>query len=116
MKKLLRVAATAEGGEASPVEKERLLAGNPMQIVRNAFTNERENFFCGVWSSEAGKWTISYTEDEFCYVISGKAIITDVEGQTETVEQGDAFVIPAGFQGTWETIEEVSKFYAIYED
>ena len=32
-----------------------------------------------------------------------------------TVKTGDNFVIPAGFEGTWETIEPASKYYVIFE-
>ena len=28
---------------------------------------------------------------------------------------GAAFVVPAGFEGTWEVIEDCTKFYAIFE-
>lgn len=28
---------------------------------------------------------------------------------------GDQFVIPAGFRGTWETIETCRKIYVIFE-
>jgi len=28
---------------------------------------------------------------------------------------GEGFVVPAGFTGTWEVIEDCTKFYAIFE-
>ena len=28
---------------------------------------------------------------------------------------GAGFVVPAGFEGTWEVLEECTKFYAIFE-
>jgi len=28
---------------------------------------------------------------------------------------GDAFVIPAGFTGTWEVLDDCAKIYAIFE-
>ena len=36
------------------------------------------------------------------------------EGSVE-YEEGDAFVIDAGFRGTWESIGRVTKAYAILE-
>jgi uncharacterized cupin superfamily protein len=113
---LQRLAPNSNGGETSPVDPSKLLAGSPMQTCANMFTNKKENFFCGVWSSQAGKWKISYTEDEFCYLISGQAIVTDSDGVENTLLAGDAFVIPAGFEGSWETIGEAAKFYAVYEE
>lgn len=113
---LLRLPASCDGGETSPVDPKKLLAGQPMQTTHNMFTNKKGNFFCGVWSSEAGKWNISYSEDEFCYLISGKAIVTDAQGESFELNPGEAFCIPAGFEGTWETIGSAAKFYAVYED
>jgi uncharacterized cupin superfamily protein len=99
-----------------PVDPARVLAGAPLACVANAFSNGRGNFHCGVWGSTSGCWRINYTEDEFCYLIEGEAVITDADGCAETVRAGDAFVIPAGFAGTWETRGGVRKFYAIYEE
>ncbi|WOX04288.1 cupin domain-containing protein [Microbulbifer pacificus] len=114
--KLLRVAEGNAVREAGPVAPEKVLAGNPQQWTEHFFTNKKENFFCGIWSSDAGKWSLTYTEDEFCYIIEGEAEITDSEGVSERVVAGDAFCIPAGFSGTWETIGSVKKFYSIYEE
>jgi len=114
--KLLRVSANTESVAPSAIDQERVLAGSPIQKVKNDFTNAKENFFCGVWESTTGKWNISYTEDEFCYLIEGKAILTDSEGHSEEIVPGVAFVIPAGYQGTWETIGTAKKFYSMYEE
>ena len=114
--KLLRFVAGQGEQESGPVAEEKLLAGHPQQVTEHFFTNSKENFFCGVWSSDAGKWTLSYSEDEFCYIIEGEAIVTDGDGHAETVVAGDAFCIPAGFEGSWETVGSVKKFYAIYEE
>jgi len=113
---LIRVSPSLDAQEASPVAEDRLISGQPMQRLNNVFSNSKENFFCGVWSSDAGKWNIQYSEDEFCYIIEGEAIITDAQGHSETVVQGDAFVLPAGFSGTWETVGSVKKFYSMYEE
>jgi uncharacterized cupin superfamily protein len=115
-KTLRRISPDLSQQQATSTDPKKCLSGNPMQRVHNQFANSKENFFCGTWGSTEGKWNISYSEDEFCYIIKGKAIITDQAGHSETVVQGDAFVIPAGFEGTWETIGEVEKFYSMYEE
>lgn len=114
--KLLRVSPSLDGQQQTPVAEDRLINGKPMQRLNNVFSNSKENFFCGVWESTDGKWNLEYTEDEFCYIIEGAAIVTDSEGHAEEVKQGDAFVIPAGFKGTWETKGSVKKFYSMYEE
>ena len=102
--------------DASPIDPDKVISGNPVQELSNVFTNVRENFFCGVWRSTKGKWTLAYTEDEFCLLTRGQVILTEDNGTAVTINTGDAFTIPAGFKGTWETIEDCEKYYAIYED
>jgi uncharacterized protein len=38
-----------------------------------------------------------------------------VAGGRMSFGAGDAFLIPAGFTGTWEVVEDCSKIYAIFE-
>ena len=42
-------------------------------------------------------------------------ILTNADGIAETFVTGDAFIIPKGFTGTWETVEAVKKWYVIFE-
>ncbi len=46
---------------------------------------------------------------------AGKVVIESESGQRSTFVAGDAFVVPAGFSGTWEVLEDCSKIYAIFE-
>ncbi|UTA46306.1 cupin domain-containing protein [Simiduia sp. 21SJ11W-1] len=112
---LLRIKPDQGEISQAPISAAKLLAGSPVSKTAHQFTNMAHNFHCGIWESDAGKWTLNYTEDEFCYIIDGSAIIEDEQGLKETVNKGDAFVIPAGFKGTWETLGQVQKYYAIYE-
>ena len=41
--------------------------------------------------------------------------LTDSAGKVEEYEAGNAFVIPKGFRGVWETVEAVKKFYVIHQ-
>jgi hypothetical protein len=104
------------GVELTPVEASRLIEGNPRQAAFNQFSNSRGNFHCGVWVSEPGTWRISYTEDELCVLLEGEAILTDAAGVSRRFGSGDAFVVPAGFVGTWQSIGTVRKYYAVYEE
>ena len=100
----------AEAGKPNDV-----ISGNPATRVQNYFTDGSGQFFAGVWESTVGKWPIRYTENEFCAILEGKVVLTDDSGRSETFAQGDSFVIPSGFTGTWETVEPVKKWYAIFE-
>lgn len=56
-----------------------------------------------------------YTENELCVITAGRIIITDEQGARYVFGAGDAFVIPAGFSGTWEVLEACTKIYALFE-
>src|SRR5687767_12781633 len=94
---------------------ERLIAGQPRQTVWNHFSDGSKQFHAGRWSSTAGKWRVHYTETELCHLTSGRVRIGSNSGETVTFGPGDTFVVPAGFEGTWEVLEECSKLYAIFE-
>jgi len=94
---------------------DNIVAGNPETLLQNYYTDQGNQFFAGVWECTPGKWRVSYAEEEFCAILEGKAILTDAAGNSETVKTGDAFVIPKGFAGTWETVQKVRKWYVIFE-
>lgn len=101
--------------ETSVPSAERLLAGSPQLQVRNFFVDASQQFFAGRWSATRGKWRVRYTENELCVMTAGCVVIENSEGERRTFRAGDAFVVPAGFEGTWEVLEDCSKIYAIFE-
>jgi uncharacterized protein len=106
------------GANPPPVEESKpatVLTGDPLARTQNYYTDPASCFFAGVWESTPGKWRVSYTENEFMTLLAGKVVLTADDGASETFTAGDAFVIPAGFSGTWETVEPVRKLYAIYQ-
>lgn len=106
-------------GEAEPLSLDaaRLAPGSPMpaQTARNLFTDASGCFFAGIWSSTRGAWRVSYTENELCVLTQGRVRLSDSQGRSWTFGPGDCFVVPAGFEGLWEVLEDARKFYAIYE-
>ena len=112
---VLKFDASDAAPEVSFVAGDKLLAGNPPQTLWLHYTDPTRQFFAGVWRSEPGKWRISYTEEEYCHVTEGVSVITDAEGRATTVTAGESFVIPRGFNGTWEVVETTTKRFVIYE-
>lgn len=94
---------------------EKLIEGNPKQFLWNHYSSDDGAFFSGYWQSEVGKWRVSYSEEEYCQIVKGESIVTDKDGNEQVVKAGDSFVIPSGFEGTWEVVEETKKIYVIYE-
>ena len=101
--------------ELSEPPADRLLGGSPKLALRNFFTDSSQQFFAGRWSATRGKWRVRYTENELCVMTAGRVIIESESGERESFAAGDAFVIPAGFAGTWEVVEDCAKIYAIFE-
>ena len=92
-----------------------VVSGDPATRLQNYFSDDTGQFFSGIWESSPGKWRVSYAENEFCGILSGRVVLTGADGKAQEFKTGDAFVIPAGFEGTWETIEPCRKWYAIFE-
>jgi len=103
-------APKVEVGAADPA---KLVKGKYKTKTWNHFTGEDDRLYCGIWESTPGKVQIAYEEWEFCHFIQGKAVLTNDKGKKWTLRKGDAFVIPAGFKGTWETVKKVRKHYVI---
>jgi uncharacterized cupin superfamily protein len=111
---IVRLNAPMEPDVSVPAA-DRLLAGKPEHRVWNYFTDSTQTFFAGRWSGTRGKWRVRYTENELCVMTAGRVVITADLGESETFVAGDAFVVPAGFSGTWEVLEDCAKVYAIFE-
>lgn len=70
----------------------------------------------GIWECEPGGWPVVDRPDtETCYVISGRATITDDEtGRTVEVGAGDVVVLPPGWSGRWDVVETLRKMYTVF--
>ena len=101
--------------ETSTLAADRLIAGTPAVAVRNYFADRTQQFFAGRWSASRGKWRVRYTENELCVMTAGRVVLESAGGERSSFGPGDAFVVPAGFTGTWEVVEDCEKIYAIFE-
>ena len=81
----------------------------------NHYTDPTEQFFAGIWHSSVGAKSVNYTEEEVCVILEGRVRLTDLAGNAKEFGAGSTFVLPAGFKGTWETLEPVKKIYVIWQ-
>lgn len=91
----------------------RLLEGNPEHITRPYFESADGSFLTGVWESTPGKWRALTGKDEFCFIVKGHLRLVSDTGESRTFKTGDSFIIPQGFSGCWEVLENTTKHYAI---
>lgn len=94
---------------------ERLLKGNPERHTYSLY--EHPDMECGIWECEVGAWNIVFADNkqEFFNIISGRVRIHDQQGHYIEVIAGQAGIIPPGFQGIFEVVEQVKKYYVIVE-
>ena len=102
-------------GESANPSPEKILSGIPRVRVSNQFIDPTQQFFCGFWSSTSGKWRVRYTEYELCVLIEGRVRLESSQGEKNDFRAGDAFLVPAGYEGTWEVAEPCKKWYAVFE-
>lgn len=106
------------GGKGPKIDKATIAApisGKPKTTTQNFYTDATGSFVSGIWTATKGKWAVDYGEEEFIYLLAGKVKLTAANGQSKTFKKGEAFMIPAGFKGTWETLAPIRKFYAIQD-
>lgn len=101
--------------EATTIDPTRVEAGAPIASLDHRYSDPSGQFHSGRWGSTPGRWRIDYSEHEFCHLIEGRVRLTSADGIVREFGAGDAFVIPAGFKGTWETLATCRKHYAIFE-
>lgn len=104
--------APVEETSAAP---EKMIGGSGAQTVQNHYSDPTGQFFAGIWTGEAGKWKVSYSEEEYCHLLEGEVVLTDLDGNSASFSAGDSFVVPAGFEGTWENLSPARKHYVIFE-
>lgn len=112
--RIIPLSARIEPDISSP-PPDRVVEGHPEHRVWNYFTDSTQQFFAGRWSSTPGKWRVRYSENELCVLTAGKVVLTSDAGVRNAFQEGDAFLIPAGFTGSWEVVEDCTKVYAIFE-
>ncbi len=81
----------------------------------NHYSDASEQFFAGIWHSSIGAKNVNYTEEEVCIILEGRVRLTDLAGNIKEFGAGSTFVLPAGFQGVWETLEPLKKIYVIWQ-
>ncbi|WP_264210422.1 cupin domain-containing protein [Leisingera thetidis] len=88
-------------------------AGSPSMRTWIEYSSEDESLISGWWEATPGTYHATYDDWEFVHMIEGRIVITAEGEEPGEVGPGDAFVIEAGFKGTWEIKENVLKHFVI---
>ncbi len=96
------------------IPPETLKSGDPQERGLSYYADQTGQLDSGVWECEPNKHIIeSAPYDEFVYLLQGRIDVIDDEGNTETYNAGDSFVMPRGCNCTWDVKEPVRKLYVV---
>merc|ERR1719483_869614 len=94
------------GGDAA-----KIISGDPNTRTGVQFTGEV--FMSGTWDCNVGKWNHTQGKDEFIHLLEGEMILDDNNGTVATYSHGETFLIPKGWDGTWEVTKTLKKFFVL---
>ena len=114
IKDMVNFASSTAENETYPTPEEKRVKGAPMQNATTHFEVE-DKFFAGEWGAEVGSWIVSYRENEYFHILSGKSNLRDKYGNAMELNPCDKVCVPAGFEVEWEVIEPTQKIFVIYE-
>ena len=99
-------------GAGACVRAGRAVSGSP-RFFTWEIDAQPGGLYAGVWEATPGKWRVSYSEWEYCRILSGVSIVTEDGGAARRLAAGDSLILRPGFQGTWEVVETTRKEYVI---
>ncbi len=81
-------------------------------IVRAATESEiAEAKTWPTWSKEISTFPWSYSDQETCYILEGKAIVKTENGEEVSFQAGDWVIFPGGLNCEWKITEDIQKHY-----
>jgi uncharacterized cupin superfamily protein len=94
-------------------QREGADSGDP-QIAWTAFDSS-DDVRVGVWEAAPGGWPIVNRENtETCYIVAGRATITDDStGEKTEISSGHVVTFPRGWSGRWDVTETIRKVYCL---
>lgn len=81
-----------------------------------SFIDEKDRQ-AGAWTCTPGAFRSDHSGYvEFMHIVGGRAQLVGDDGVIFSLEPGTMFLIPAGWTGTWNVTETVTKSFAIFRD
>ena len=79
-----------------------------IKILKNKESKEFETW--SIWSCENSEFDWTYADEEHCFIIEGKIVIS-YENQKVEICPGDYVIFPKGLKCYWKVLETVKKYY-----
>lgn len=91
--------------------------GYQMEAAKELWASEDGTVRAGIWECTEGRFQ-THREDssEICHIISGRAEMRNLGGESRDVGPGDLLVLPVGWRGEWRILERLRKFYVVQNE
>lgn len=97
--------------------KPTAFAAGQMEASATLWMSEDKLVQAGVWECTPGRFSADRsTSSEMCHIISGRAVLKTIEGAERVLKAGDFLVLPRGWRGEWDILEQVRKLYIMHHD
>jgi uncharacterized cupin superfamily protein len=108
----IRAIRMGEGDVVRPEWPEGDASPDWAETEYRSFADATGRLFGGTWEGSAGTLRMDpYPYDEICVMLTGRVALVDVDGGRREFSAGEAFFVPRGFRGTWETLEPSTKIF-----
>lgn len=108
----IRVIAVGAGEKVVPVWGPGAASATWSEAEWRAFGTDESHPYGGAWEGEPGALELDdYPYDELCVMLTGTVALTDRTGARRVFRAGEAFFVPQGFSGIWETVEPATKIF-----
>ncbi len=119
-KTIIRLSENPPGFGVDPkrLEQKMFASALPIQHSHLYYSDDREGIYVGVWdTTDMVEVAAPYPCDEFMWLIEGEAKIKNCStGDVESIQAGESFVIPRGYNCQWHQEGYLRKFFFIYEN
>lgn len=87
----------------------------PLEMVKHIASDEdyRKTQLWDIWECEPSVFPWKYAGREECLILEGKALVTDLTGNSLSFGEGDYVVFNKGLECEWKVISKIRKRYRI---
>lgn len=92
------------------------LTENQTEASRQLWQSDDGLVAVGVWECTPGRFTADRrTSSEICHIISGRVEMRHEDGTIQLMGPGDCLILPMGWMGEWNILEQTRKLYIVHK-
>ncbi|NUP50543.1 MAG: DUF861 domain-containing protein [Catenulispora sp.] len=108
----IQILAPGSGTPVVPSVGDYAQTSEGWQEVEHRAALSHPRTVAGAWEGEPGSVRLpDWPYDEICVIQTGRVAIEDTAGRRREFGPGEAFLVPAGFDGWWHTLEPTRKIF-----